>query len=72
VHRVGASTARHPLRSRLQHARAIDRYLSRHARGVTRLARPLLWPGLAAWAVTTTAAARLRRGGRSTTGERRR
>lgn len=72
VHRVGASTSRHPFRSRLLHARAIDRYLSRHARGVTRVARPLLWPGLVAWAVTTTAVARLRRTVRSTTGERRR
>lgn len=72
VHRVGASTERHPLRSRLLHARAIDRYLSRHAHGATRLARPLLWPGLAAWAVTTTVASRLRRSVRSTTGERRR
>jgi len=72
IHRVGASTSRHPLRSRLLHARAIDRYLSRHARGATRLARPLLWPGLAAWAVATTAASRARRTARSTTGERRR
>ena len=71
VHRVGASTSRRPLRSRLQHARALDRYLSRHARGASRLARPLLWPGLAAWAVTTTVASRLRSGVRSSTGERR-
>lgn len=71
VHRVGASTSRRPLRSRLQHAWALDRYLSRHARGASRLARPLLWPGLAAWAVTTTVASRLRSGVRSSTGERR-
>jgi len=72
VHRVGASTSHRPLRSRLQHARGLDRYLSRHAHGATRLVRPLLWPGLAAWAVTTTVAARIGRGMRSTTGERRR
>lgn len=71
VHRVGASTSRHPLRSRLLHARALDRYLSRHAQGATRLLRPLLWPGLAAWAVTTTVASRVRPGTHSPTGERR-
>ena len=72
VHRVGASRSRQPLRSRLLHARALDRYLSRHGRGPTRHLRPLLWPGLAAWAVVTTLAARLQGQGRSTTGERRR
>jgi N-acetylglucosaminyl-diphospho-decaprenol L-rhamnosyltransferase len=70
VHRVGASTSRRPLRARLLHARALDRYLSRHGRGPVRHLRPLLWPGLAVWAVTTATAARLRGG--STTGERHR
>ena len=72
VHRVGASTSRRPLRARLLHARALDRYLSRHGRGPVRVLRPLLWPGLGAWAVTTAAFARLRGGDRSSTGERRR
>ena len=70
VHRVGASTARRPLRSRLLHARALDRYLSHHGRGPVRHLRPLLWPGLAAWVAATTVADRLRGQGRSTTGER--
>jgi N-acetylglucosaminyl-diphospho-decaprenol L-rhamnosyltransferase len=72
VHRVGASTSQRPLRSRLLHARALDRYLSRHGRGPVRFLRPLLWPGLAAWAVMMALAAGLRGTGRSTTGERRR
>jgi N-acetylglucosaminyl-diphospho-decaprenol L-rhamnosyltransferase len=67
-HRVGASTSLRPLRARLLHAQALDRYLSRHGRGPARHLRPLLWPGLAAWAVATTVASRLRGG--STTGER--
>ena len=71
VHRVGASTERRPVRSRLLHARALDRYLSLHWRGPVRHLRPLLWPGLAAWVAATTVAARLRGPGRSTTGERR-
>jgi len=70
VHRVGASTAHRPFRARLLHARALDRYLSLHARGPVRHLRPLLWPGLAAWATVTAVAARLRGG--STTGERHR
>jgi len=70
VHRVGASTSRRPLRARLHHARALDRYLSRHWSGPARHLRPLLWPGLAAWATATAVASRLR--GRSTTGERHR
>ena len=70
VHRVGASTVRRPLRSRLLHARALDRYLSRHGRGPVRHLRPLLWPGLAAWVVATSVADRVRGPGRSTTGER--
>jgi len=69
VHRVGASTSRRPLRARLLHAKALDRYLSRHGRGPVRVLRPLLWPGLAAWAVTTEVAARMRGRDRSTTGE---
>jgi len=72
VHRVGASTSQRPLRSRLLHARALDRYLSRHGRGPVRLLRPLLWPGLAAWVLLTALAARIRAGSRSPTGERRR
>lgn len=72
VHRVGASTARRPLRSRLQHARALDRYLARRGDVRLRVLRPLLWPGLVAWG-TLTGLASLRQGGaRSTTGERRR
>jgi N-acetylglucosaminyl-diphospho-decaprenol L-rhamnosyltransferase len=70
VHRVGASTGRRPLRARMQHARAIDRYVARHASGPARHLRPLLWPGLAAWAVVSTVGTRLRR--TSTTGEHRR
>jgi len=72
VHRVGASTSQRPLRSRLLHARGLDRYLSRHGRGPVRVLRPLLWPGLGAWVVVTSLAARLGSAGRSTTGERRR
>ena len=71
VHRVGASTTHRPLRSRLLHARALDRYLSHHGRGPVRHLRPLLWPGLAAWVAATTVADRLRGPGRSTTGEHR-
>ena len=70
VHRVGASTTNRPLRSRLLHARALDRYLSRHGRSSVRHLRPLLWPGLAAWVAATSVADRLRGPGRSTTGER--
>jgi N-acetylglucosaminyl-diphospho-decaprenol L-rhamnosyltransferase len=70
VHRVGASTSHRPFRARLLHARALDRYLSRSARAPVRHLRPLLWPGLAAWATVTAVAARLRGG--STTGERHR
>jgi N-acetylglucosaminyl-diphospho-decaprenol L-rhamnosyltransferase len=70
VHRVGASTAHRPFRARLLHARALDRYLSLHGRGPVRHLRPLLWPGLAAWATVSVVAARLRGG--STTGERHR
>jgi len=72
THRVGASTSRHPLRSRLLHARALDRYLSRPRRGPVRHLRPVLWPGMAAWALATAAAARLRGRSRSMTGEQRR
>lgn len=72
VHRVGASTSRRPLRARILHARALDRYLSRHGSGPIRALRPLLWPGLAAWAAVTAAASSLNGRGRSTTGERRR
>ena len=59
-HRVGASTGQRPLRARFLHARALDRYLSHHTEGPARHLRPLLWPGLAAWAVTTTLADRVR------------
>jgi N-acetylglucosaminyl-diphospho-decaprenol L-rhamnosyltransferase len=72
THRVGASTSRNPLRSRLLHARALDRYLSRPRRGPVRHLRPVLWPGMAAWALATATAARLRAGSRSMTGEQRR
>jgi N-acetylglucosaminyl-diphospho-decaprenol L-rhamnosyltransferase len=72
VHRVGASTGLRPLRARLLHARALDRYLSRHGRGPVRVLRPLMWPGLGAWAVTTATFARLRGRDRSSTGEPRR
>lgn len=70
VHRVGASTSQHPFRARLLHARAIDRYLSRAERGPVRHLRPILWPGMAAWVLASAGAARVRRGRRSTTGER--
>jgi N-acetylglucosaminyl-diphospho-decaprenol L-rhamnosyltransferase len=72
IHRVGASTSQRPLRSRLRHARGLDRYLSRHGRGPTRLLRPFLWPGLVVWAVVTSLAAHLGSARRSMTGERRR
>jgi len=70
-HRVGASTAHRPLQARVAHARALDRYLSRPARGPARHLRPLLWPGLAAWVVATSLADVVRSEHRSTTGERR-
>jgi N-acetylglucosaminyl-diphospho-decaprenol L-rhamnosyltransferase len=67
-HRVGASTGHRPLRSRIAHARGLDRYLSRPERGPARHLRPLVWPGLAAWVVATSIATALR-GTRSSTGE---
>jgi N-acetylglucosaminyl-diphospho-decaprenol L-rhamnosyltransferase len=70
-HRVGASTGQRPLRARIAHARALERYLSRPGRGPARHLRPLLWPGLAAWVAATSVAGVLRGEGRSTTGERR-
>jgi N-acetylglucosaminyl-diphospho-decaprenol L-rhamnosyltransferase len=71
-HRVGASTGHRPLRSRLLHARSIDRYLSRPQRGPARHLRVLVWPGLAAWVIVTALAAAARGGRRSSTGEERR
>lgn len=71
IHRVGASTAAHPLRARLAHARGLERYASARMHGAQRLLRPFLWLGLAGWTFATTAATVLRRGRRSTTGERR-
>jgi len=71
-HRVGASTRRRPLRSRIAHARGLDRYLSRPQRGAVRHLRPLVWPGLAAWVVATTVAGAMHGGRRSSTGEARR
>ena len=70
-HRVGSSTRHHPVRSRLTHARGLDRYLSRPERGPARHLRPLVWPGLAAWVVATSVASALRGERVSTTGERR-
>lgn len=70
VHEVGASTAGRPLRSRIEHARGLDRYVAQRSYGVARLARPLLWGGLAGWTLATTASTRLRPL-RSSTGERR-
>jgi len=70
-HRVGVSTRHRPLRARIDHARGLDRYLSRPARGPVRHLRVLAWPGLAAWVVATSVAARVRGEGTSTTGERR-
>jgi len=70
-HRVGASTEHRPLRARIAHARGLDRYLSRPARGPARHLRPLVWPGLAAWVVATSVATALRGDGSSSTGERR-
>jgi N-acetylglucosaminyl-diphospho-decaprenol L-rhamnosyltransferase len=69
VHRVGASTGRHPLRSRISHARGLDRYVAQRAQGAARLARPLLWVGLAGWTLATTVGTLLRPR-RSSTGER--
>lgn len=71
-HRVGASTGQRPLRARIAHARALERYLSRPGRGPARHLRPLLWPGLVAWVAATSLAGVMRSEGRSTTGERRR
>ena len=71
-HRVGASTEHQPLRARIDHARALERYLSREGRGPARYLRPLLWPGLAAWVAATSLATAVRGTDRSTTGERRR
>ncbi len=71
IHRVGASTAVHPLRARLAHARGLERYASDRMHGAQRLLRPFLWLGLAGWTLATTAATVSRRGRRSTTGERR-
>ncbi len=68
-HHVGASTSHRPVRARLLHAQALDRYVSRHGRGPVRHLRPLLWPGLAAWVTVTSLATRLRGPGRSSTGE---
>lgn len=68
-HRVGASTGQRPLRARIAHARALERYLSRPGRGPARHLRPLLWPGLAAWVAATAVSGALRGEGRSTTGE---
>lgn len=70
-HVVGASTRRHPLRSRVTHARGLARYLSRPERGPVRHLRALAWPGLAAWVVATSAADLLRGERTSSTGERR-
>jgi len=71
-HRVGASTTQQPMRARIAHARALERYLSRPGRGPARHLRPLLWPGLAAWVAATALATTFRSDGHSTTGERRR
>jgi N-acetylglucosaminyl-diphospho-decaprenol L-rhamnosyltransferase len=70
-HRVGASTRHRPLRARLEHARGLDRYLSRPQRGPARHLRPLVWPGLVAWVVATSIAGAVRDRRTSTTGERR-
>jgi N-acetylglucosaminyl-diphospho-decaprenol L-rhamnosyltransferase len=69
VHRVGASTARRPLRARIAHARGLDRYVTQRSHGAARLARPLLWAALAGWTLATTAGTLLRPR-RSSTGER--
>jgi N-acetylglucosaminyl-diphospho-decaprenol L-rhamnosyltransferase len=69
VHRVGSSTRQRPLRSRIAHARGLDRYVAQRATGAARLARPLLWVGLAGWTLATTAGTLLRPR-RSSTGER--
>lgn len=71
-HRVGASTEHRPLRARIDHARALERYLSREGRGPARYLRPLLWPGLAAWVAATSLAAAVRGTDPRTIGERRR
>ena len=70
-HRVGASTRYRPLRTRLAHARGLDRYLSRPQRGPARHLRPLVWPGLAAWVIATSVTGWVRGARASTTGERR-
>ena len=72
VHRVGASTSSHPWRSRLQHARSIDLYLSRRSRVLRLVVRPAVVVVLAAWVVLSGTSVALRAGRVSTTGERRR
>ncbi len=69
VHSVGSSTGQHPLRSRIAHARGLDRYVAQRSRGAARLARPLLWVALTGWTLATTAGT-LVRPRRSSTGER--
>jgi len=69
VHSVGSSTRQHPLRSRIAHARGLDRFVAQRSTGAARLARPLLWVALAGWTFATTAGTLLRPR-RSSTGER--
>jgi N-acetylglucosaminyl-diphospho-decaprenol L-rhamnosyltransferase len=69
VHSVGSSTRQHPLRSRIAHARGLERFVAQRATGAARLARPLLWVALAGWTFATTAGTLLRPR-RSSTGER--
>jgi N-acetylglucosaminyl-diphospho-decaprenol L-rhamnosyltransferase len=72
VHRVGASTTAHRVRSVVHHARGLDRYVARHLlRGrFAPLARLALRAGLALWVVATLVWERLGPRDVSTTGER--
>jgi N-acetylglucosaminyl-diphospho-decaprenol L-rhamnosyltransferase len=71
VHRVGASTGRRRRWARRQHARSLDRFVTRHvATGLAaRPLRPLLRLAVHGWATAVVAAERLLGRGRSTTGE---
>lgn len=69
-HRVGASTSARRGRSLVAHARAVDRYLTKHHGGpLWRLSRPVVGAGLAVGVTLTWLWERTFGAGRSTTGE---
>ncbi len=70
THRVGAATATRPLRSRLAHARGLERFLRQRLPAAAGPAVLLLRPALLGWALVVTLVGALR-GERSSTGERR-